>query len=73
MTYGQPYMGTDLGPKLLLDQGLTSSLSSLGWNVTLEDEVNPDVVPDHAQPTNGANAKNSERVGGGCKALAAVT
>eukprot|EP00518_Triparma_eleuthera_P008346 CAMPEP_0182482944 /NCGR_PEP_ID=MMETSP1319-20130603/40255_1 /TAXON_ID=172717 /ORGANISM="Bolidomonas pacifica, Strain RCC208" /LENGTH=139 /DNA_ID=CAMNT_0024684697 /DNA_START=91 /DNA_END=506 /DNA_ORIENTATION=+ len=32
-TYGQPYIGTDRGPDLLLARGLATSLSGLGWRV----------------------------------------
>ena len=76
MTYGQPFMGTDQGPALLLDKGLNSALSSLGWRVDLCNEVNPDIPPPQPNdptPPPPAQAKNSTRVGLGCKSLACVT
>jgi hypothetical protein len=49
MTYGQPFMGTDKGPDLLLDAGINSSLTQLGWRVSSEPEVSP-VHPSRARP-----------------------
>ncbi|KAL7508004.1 hypothetical protein ACHAXN_005110 [Cyclotella atomus] len=76
MTYGQPFVGTDSSPALLREQGLLKDLSTLGWRV----EDNPDLDfnkicseatrnhPRASQP----NAKHSIAVGAGNKALAEI-
>jgi hypothetical protein len=33
MTFGQPYVGTDSGPRLLREAGLRGMLTALGWRV----------------------------------------
>eukprot|EP00978_Attheya_sp_CCMP212_P040805 scaffold226470_cov50-Attheya_sp.AAC.2 len=73
MTYGQPFVGTDAGPRLLREAGLLKMLSSLGWRV--ED------VPDLDFESLGGgnkeqsyliNAKHSRMVGRGTEMLAAL-
>ena len=34
MTLGQPLLGTDYGPKLLREKGITSEITSLDWRVS---------------------------------------
>ena len=64
MTYGQPFMGTDQGPQLLLDSGLKSALTSLGWRVESCAKVNPDVQGSEVEDVKGGGkVKNSLRVG----------
>jgi len=69
MTYGQPFIGTDSGPKLLRERGLGSMLSQLGWRV----EDTPDIVfesGNHSNSVDPHNAKNCALVGHGCNLLA---
>lgn len=75
MTYGQPFVGTDSGPTLLLEQGLLKDLTTLGWRV----EDLPDLdfsticAQDESSTTsrsNNPNAKHSLEVGAGTKVLA---
>jgi hypothetical protein len=39
MTFGQPFTGVDLGPSLMIEQGLPSQLSQLGWRIENSPEV----------------------------------
>jgi arginase len=62
MTYGQPFHGTDSGPRLLRQAGLRTMLTTLGWRV----EDVGDMVVDSTQsskPKFLSNAKNSCIVG----------
>lgn len=82
MTYGQPYVGTDHGPRLLREAGLLHHLASLGWRV----HDNPDLeFSNNNHPHSSSresetshsfqelpNAKNSSLVGKGCKMLADI-
>ena len=76
MTYGQPFVGTDDGPSRLREAGLLTSLSSLGWRV----QDNPDLdfesiaqsIPSELYATERSDAKNSLLVGHGCRHLADV-
>jgi arginase len=72
MTYGQPFVGTDSGPKLLREAGLRNMMSALGWRV----EDLPDLDFDSLQINSNdsysyqGNARNHELVGKGAKMLA---
>ena len=73
MTYGQPFVGTDDGPSRLREAGLLTSLSSLGWRV----QDNPDLdfesiaqsISSELYATERSDAKNSLLVGHGCRHL----
>lgn len=73
MTYGQPYVGTDGGPGLLRQEGLLQKLSTLGWRI--HDDGDLEFTP-KLGATGGfhgaGNAKNSEIVGEGCERLSAI-
>lgn len=69
MTFGQPFVGTDSGPKMLRDRGLASNLTKLGWRV----EDAPDLAFDsntHMDDIDPPNARNCALVADGCKLLA---
>lgn len=71
MTFGQPYVGTDVGPEKLLALGLASKLRQLDWHVceptlALQFEAVDDKEEKPAHPT----AKNVRSVGAGTKILA---
>lgn len=73
MTYGQPYVGTDSGPRLLREGGLLSMLTSLGWRVEdvpdVDFEANVEQHPSMVDPT---NARNCSIVGRGTSHLADI-
>ena len=65
MTFGQPFTGVDLGPSSMIEEGLPSQLSQLGWRI----ENTPEV--DFATEGREApGARNSEIVGGGAFKIA---
>lgn len=72
MTAGQPLGGTDRGPKLLRQRGLTAMLEDLEWMVndvgdldfTSASETHNQSLP------KGCKAQNHEIVGAGCERLA---
>ena len=65
MTFGQPFTGVDLGPSSMIEEGLPSQLSQLGWRI----ENNPEV--DFATEGREApGARNSEIVGSGAFKIA---
>ncbi|KAG7361680.1 arginase [Nitzschia inconspicua] len=82
MTYGQPYVGTDTGPKMLREKGLRPKLTKLGWRV--EDMPDLDFDPKTLLSSDGKgdtvvssqrdppNAKNCALVGRGSSLLADV-
>lgn len=73
MVYGQPFVGTDNGPRLLREAGLRGMLTALGWRVEDLpdlDFTNLDVSP-ASTPFQG-KAKNHQYVGAGAKMLADV-
>lgn len=74
MTFGQPYVGTDDGPRLLREAQLFDHLTSIGWRVedmgdldfkTMESELAHEKYTDDSH-----NTRNSLIVGGGCKMVA---
>mmetsp|Transcript_14633 Transcript_14633/g.30255 ORF Transcript_14633/g.30255 Transcript_14633/m.30255 type:complete len:371 (-) Transcript_14633:57-1169(-) len=69
MTYGQPFIGTDTGPKLLRERGLGQMLSQLGWRV----EDTPDLDFDsgrHSKVADPNNARNCALIGHGSELIA---
>lgn len=71
MTYGQSYVGTDYGPSYLREAGLLQNLSTLGWRVHDQGDLNFDaLVGDANNNNNSHNAKNSVIVGKGCEMIA---
>lgn len=74
MTFGQPFVGTDHGPRLLREAGLLTSLSSLGWRVNdcadLDFDLLSGGVP--AETGDAHNARHSRIVGKGCEVLSDV-
>ena len=73
MTFGQPFVGTDVGPELLRENGLLKDLSSLGWRVEdidLDfDAICAEAAKDSDAIDTASNAKHSLQVGAGCSAL----
>eukprot|EP00536_Pseudo-nitzschia_multiseries_P001670 jgi/Psemu1/234889/estExt_Genewise1.C_210152 len=69
MTYGQPFMGTDTGPKLLRERGLGTNLTKLGWRVEDLQDLNFDPI-NHLNSGDPPNARNCALVGQGCNSLA---
>lgn len=70
MNLGQPFLGPDLSPKLLKDNGLSSLLSSCGWRITMEPDIfsvgtPPLHIPDASIVL--GNAKNCAEVGYVCE------
>lgn len=71
MTYGQPYVGTDHGPKLLREAGLIEHLASIGWRVHDSGDLEfSDHAPQGETVSELLNAKNSQIVGRGCELVA---
>jgi arginase len=71
MTYGQPFVGTDSGPRLLRDAGLRGMLTALGWRVEDLPDLDFDKVPRApVDPSYRGNARNPEIVGPVTKVLA---
>jgi len=71
MTYGQPFIGTDSGPKLLRERGLGTMLTHLGWRV--EDAPDLDFDPGNIlHSIDPPNARNCALVGQASKILADV-
>jgi arginase len=77
MTYGQPFVGVDCGPKYLREKGLLKHLSSLGWRVHDQGDLNFDALANELASSGenllcneSPNAKNSNIVGKGCEMLA---
>jgi len=70
MTYGQPFVGTDVAPQRLREAGLLQQLTALDWRV--HDEADMEfALPTIAQPE-WKSAKNSYAVGAGTEKLATV-
>ncbi len=79
MTLGQPFVGVDAGPSMLLQGGLKGKLTTLGWRVEMMDEVGDAPATTHMNDVNaeevhggedGPKARNSRRVGAGTLNLA---
>lgn len=86
MTYGQPYVGTDITPELLRRNGLRNKLSQLDWRVeeipdldfdgSIQSYVKQQPSPTSDQRKNDTSsafqgiAKNHIQVGSGCHLLA---
>ncbi|OEU18626.1 Arg1 arginase 1 [Fragilariopsis cylindrus CCMP1102] len=70
-TYGQPFVGTDSGPRLLREGGLATMLTQLGWRV--EDIADLDFsLHEMQESANPANARNCALVGHASNILADV-
>jgi len=75
MTFGQPFVGTDHGPRLLREAGLIHGLSTLGWRVHDTGNLDFDelVLRDGFSARYDApKARHSRIVGRGCQILADV-
>lgn len=74
MTYGQPFVGTDTGPRLLREAGLRGMLSALGWRVEDLPDLDFESVERApiAQDEIVGNARNAELVGPGAKLVADI-
>jgi arginase len=59
MTHGQPFVGTDVGPMLLRKAGLLQKLTSLGWRV--EDQGDLDFNKTTTSTTPGNSSSRSSR------------
>uniref|UniRef100_A0A7S4I5R3 Arginase n=1 Tax=Odontella aurita TaxID=265563 RepID=A0A7S4I5R3_9STRA len=78
MTFGQPFVGTDHGPRLLREAGLLSDLSTLGWRVHDCSDLDFDLLSSGVPslPSSGDakryadRARHSRIVGKGCQVLA---
>ena len=73
MTYGQPFVGTDIGPQIIREGGLRSMLTALGWRVEdLPDlDFDSDAVASAGQAAQvNGNARNPHIVGRGTERLA---
>lgn len=71
MTFGQPYVGTDFGPKLLRKAGLLKCLASIGWRVHDNGDLDFESVAKSTKMSkNNPKAKNSLIVGKGCEMVA---
>jgi arginase len=57
MTHGQPFVGTDVGPMLLRKAGLLQKLTSLGWRV--DDQGDLDFNQTTTPGGNNSNNSNS--------------
>lgn len=82
MTYGQPFAGTDGGPRMLREAGLRGMLAALGWRVEDLPDLDFEAIattasasaskskqqPPPPNPVVG-NARNPELVGPGARAL----
>lgn len=70
MNLGQPFLGPDLTPRLMRENGLNSLLSSCGWRIDTE----PDIISSGSPPVHSRNsdlclghAKNCAEVGFICE------
>jgi arginase len=70
MNLGQPFLGPDLTPRLMRENGLNSLLSSCGWRIDME----PDIISSGSPPVHIpdrnivlGNAKNCAEVGFICE------
>jgi len=77
MSFGQPFVGTELVPKLLREKGLGRMLTQLGWRV--EDNNTADLdfhhtitTPDPPKQLHGPNVRNCTYVGNASQILATV-
>lgn len=71
MTYGQPFVGTDSGPRLLRERGLGTNLAKLGWRVEDIQDLNFDPI-NQLNLVDPPNARNCALVGQGCNLLSSV-
>lgn len=63
MTYGQPFVGTDWGPKMLREAGLLGMLTSLGWRVEDFGDIDFEAIANQAPATQIPGARNCGIVG----------
>eukprot|EP00545_Synedropsis_sp_CCMP1620_P011964 CAMPEP_0119012786 /NCGR_PEP_ID=MMETSP1176-20130426/7581_1 /TAXON_ID=265551 /ORGANISM="Synedropsis recta cf, Strain CCMP1620" /LENGTH=360 /DNA_ID=CAMNT_0006965811 /DNA_START=73 /DNA_END=1158 /DNA_ORIENTATION=+ len=63
MTYGQPFVGTDSGPKLLREGGLRSMMTALGWRVDDVGDINFEKIASQANQASFPSARNCGIVG----------
>ena len=67
ISLGQPFMGPDRSPGMLMNNGLLKMLGDCGWRVA----VVPEITPDAAAPKalDSPNAKNCSQVGSVCERI----
>lgn len=66
MIYGQPFGGTDLGPKILRERGLHQALTKLGWRVDEKGDLQFDFPSQDRREYSGPGmCKSSGIVGAG--------
>ena len=73
MTHGQPYTGTDHGPRLLREFGLLQQLASLGWRVDDAGDLDMETAAASGASNTASydgNAKNATTVASGTEKLA---
>ena len=71
ISLGQPYLGPDRTPALLMEKGLTKMLADCGWRVSLIPEILSNTAP--AKDDAALNAKNCDLVGKICERIYNVT
>ena len=75
ISLGQPFLGPDRSPGLLMDKGLIQLLGNCGWRVSLVPEITSSSSGESASSDVGSNlnAKNCAEVGRVCEDLFKVT
>jgi len=66
ISLGQPFLGPDRSPGMLMDKGLIKMLAECGWRVQILPEISSN---DAAVKENQLNAKNCELVGETCERI----
>ena len=66
ISLGQPFLGPDRSPGMLMDKGLIKMLAGCGWRVKILPEISSN---DAAVKENQLNAKNCELVGETCERI----
>jgi len=72
MTYGQPFVGTDVAPTILREAGLHQNLTQLGWRIEDMQDIDFANITSENGYANICKAKNSQFVGKGCQILADI-
>jgi len=70
ISLGQPFLGPDRSPGMLMDNGLIQLLAKLGWRVNLVPEISSsDSASSNNSNGNNLNAKNCDEVGRVCERI----